>query len=109
MVKSCLHDLSFMSKKCSRLRLPPKPTSFFLWFLMKNRTHSRCYFVEMVRFIYIHCGLIPLNGVAVSASLVVFQSIGEGGGIASEAEVVACVWCKHHRATHVEAMEVALQ
>ena len=47
MLKSCLHDLSFMSKKCSRLRLPPKPTSFFLWFLMKNRTHSRCYFVEM--------------------------------------------------------------
>ena len=50
-----------------------------------------------------------MNGVAVSASLVIFQSIGEGGGIASEAEVVACVWCKHHRATHVEAMEVALQ
>lgn len=116
MVKSCLHDLSFMSKKCSRLRWTMKLTSLgneayciFLWFLMKNRTHSRCYFVEMVRFIYIHCGLIPLNGVAVSASLVVFQSIGEGGGIASEAEVVACVWCKHNRATHVEAMEVALQ
>ena len=50
-----------------------------------------------------------MNGVAVSASLVVFQSIGEGGGIATEAEVVACVWCKHNRATHVEAMEVALQ
>ena len=50
-----------------------------------------------------------MNGVAVSASLVVFQSIGEGGGIASEAEVVACVWCKHYRARHIEAMEVALQ
>ena len=43
-----------MSKKCSRLRWTMKPASFaneadfiFLWFLMKNRTHSRCYFVEM--------------------------------------------------------------
>ena len=54
MVKSCLHNLSFMSKKCNRLRWTMKLTSLgneayfiFLWFLMKNRTHSRCYFVEM--------------------------------------------------------------
>lgn len=55
MVKSCLHNLSFMSKKCNRLRWATKLTSlgneayfvcqrsllrFLMRFLMKNRTHS---------------------------------------------------------------------
>lgn len=117
MVKSCLNNLSFCLKNAtgfigqrSLLHLPTKPIAFFDEVLNeKPHTFSLLLRRECVRFIYIHCGLIPLNGIAISASLVVFQSVGEGGGIASEAEVIACVWCKHNRATHVEAMEVALQ
>ena len=52
---------------------------------------------------------IPLHGIAVSASLVVFQGIGECRCVATEAEVVAGVWCEHYGAAHVEAVEVALQ
>ena len=51
--------------------------------------------------------LIPLNAVAIAAALVVFQRIGERGGIATEREVIRGVGCKDDRATHVEAMEVA--
>ena len=50
---------------------------------------------------------IPLHGIAIAATLVVFKSIGEGGSIATEGEVVACVRREHHRARHIEAAEVA--
>ena len=33
-------------------------------------------------------GLIPLHGIAVAAALVVFESVGESGSVASEREVV---------------------
>ena len=32
--------------------------------------------------------LVPLHGIAVAAALVVFESVGESGGVASEREVV---------------------
>ena len=56
---------------------------------------------------YLLTASIPLHGIAIAATLVVFKSIGEGGSIATEGEVVACVRREHHRARHVEAVEVA--
>lgn len=42
--------------------------------------------------------LIPLHSVAVSRALVIFERVGEGGCVASEREVVACVRSQNHRA-----------
>lgn len=53
--------------------------------------------------------LVPLHGIAVPTALVIFQSVSKGGGVTSERKVIARVGRKHHRTTHVEAMEVALE
>lgn len=53
--------------------------------------------------------LIPLHGVAITTPLVIFQRICQRCRIGSEGEIVACVWCQHYGATHVETMKVALQ
>ena len=53
--------------------------------------------------------LIPLHRIAIAASLVVFERIGERGGITAEREVIACVGRQHQLARHIEAMEVASQ
>ena len=47
MQQASLDNEAYFIGQRNLLRLPMEPTSFFLWFLMKNRTHSRCYFVEM--------------------------------------------------------------
>ena len=57
--------------------------------------------------ILLMCYLIPLYSIAIAASLVILQCVGKRGGVASEREVIACIWCEHHRARHVEAVEVA--
>ena len=41
---------------------------------------------------------IPLNGVAVSALLVILQRIGQGRCVASECKVVTGVWSDDDRA-----------
>ena len=52
---------------------------------------------------------IPLNGVAVSALLVIFQRIGQGRGVASECKVVTGVWSQYQRTGHVETVKVTRQ
>lgn len=47
MQQASLDNEAYFVGQRSLLHWATKPTSFFLWFLMKNRTHSRCYFVEM--------------------------------------------------------------
>ena len=47
MQQASLDNEAYFIGQRNLLRLPTEPTSFFLWFLMKIRTHSRCYFVEM--------------------------------------------------------------
>ena len=47
MQQASLDNEAYFIGQRNLLRLPTEPTSFFLWFLMKSRTHSRCYFVEM--------------------------------------------------------------
>lgn len=47
MQQASLDNEAYFIGQRNLLRLPTEPTSFFLWFLTKNRTHSRCYFVEM--------------------------------------------------------------
>ena len=54
-------------------------------------------------------GLIPLYAVGISAAFVVFECIGQCGSVASEGEVVRGVGRQDDGATHVEAVEVALQ
>ena len=40
-------------------------------------------------------GLIPLHGVGIAGTLVVFQGVGQGGGVAAETEVIAGVGRQH--------------
>ena len=47
MQQASLDNEAYFIGQRNLLRLPTEPTSFFLWFLMKNRTLSRCYFIEM--------------------------------------------------------------
>jgi hypothetical protein len=53
--------------------------------------------------------LVPLNGIAVTRTLVILQCVGKRSSVTTEREVVACVRSKHYGARHVEAMQVALQ
>ena len=53
--------------------------------------------------------LVPLYSVRITAALVVFQRICQGGCVTTEGEVVACVWSKNHRTTHVETVEITSQ
>ena len=53
--------------------------------------------------------LIPLYGIGIATALVVFQRVGKCGSITPEREVITGIGCQHHLATHIEAMEVALQ
>ena len=52
--------------------------------------------------------LIPLHGVAIATTLVVFKGIGKRGGIATEGEIIAGVWGQNHRTAHAETVKVAL-
>lgn len=53
--------------------------------------------------------LVPLNGIAYTAALVVFEGIGKCCGVTAEREVVACVRAENYRCAHVEAVEVTAE
>ena len=56
-----------------------------------------------------HPALIPLHGVGITASFIVLQSICKRRSVATEREVIAGIRSQHHRTTHIETVEVALQ
>lgn len=51
--------------------------------------------------------LIPINIGAVTAALVILESVGQHAAVGTDAEVVAGVWRKDDTARHGEAVEVA--
>ena len=55
-----------------------------------------------------YASLIPLHGVAIATTLVVFKGIGKRGSIATEGEIIAGVWGQNHRTAHAETVKVAL-
>ncbi len=52
--------------------------------------------------------LIPLYGIAISASFIIFQCIGKCTCVTTECKVITCIRSKNDRTAHVKAMKVTL-
>ena len=53
--------------------------------------------------------LVPLYSVRITAALVVFQRICQGGCVTTEGEVVARIWSENHRTAHVKTVKITSQ
>ena len=78
----------------------------------KNRQNDfACFFIIYKLKSSINCKLstisyhlVPLYSVRITAALVVFQRICQGGCVTTEGEVVARIWSENHRTAHVKTV-----
>ena len=75
----------------------------FFCFIYKLKSAINC------KLSTINYHLVPLYSVGITASLVVFQRICQGGCVTTEGEVVARVWSENHRTAHVETVKITGQ